>query len=227
MIDLTGYPDGTRVIVRRERPHPGARLSLFDFDEGMRTWPFSRTPRSRVGEPRNAWRPAPARMPAWRSASACSSGPRPCCWTASWPPPSPRSSATGCCTPPPASPAEAADSASGSPLPGAGDTSWPAHSPASQPCPGQPPDRSTVPALPRPEEPMPSPRPATQMAAVGFVGLDLVQGCRHHGALTSSRRVARSSQASSSCGVPVGGVIADVGHRVLRGDRVPGPTWTA
>jgi len=36
MIDLTGYPDGTRVIVRRERPHPGARLSLFDFDEGMR-----------------------------------------------------------------------------------------------------------------------------------------------------------------------------------------------
>ena len=44
MIDLTGYPDGTRVIVRRERPHPGARLSLFDFDEGMRTWPFSPTP---------------------------------------------------------------------------------------------------------------------------------------------------------------------------------------
>jgi hypothetical protein len=35
MIDLTGYPDGTRVIVRRERPHPGARLSLFDFDEDM------------------------------------------------------------------------------------------------------------------------------------------------------------------------------------------------
>ncbi|MFI1569174.1 IS1380 family transposase [Streptomyces sp. NPDC020490] len=36
MIDLTGYPGGTRVIVRRERPHPGAQLSLFDFDEGMR-----------------------------------------------------------------------------------------------------------------------------------------------------------------------------------------------
>lgn len=123
MIDLTGYPDGTRVIVRRERPHPCARLSLFDFDEGMRTWPFSPTPRSRVGEPRNAWRPATARMPAWRSASACSSGPRPCCWTASRPPPSRRSSATGCCAPPPASPAEAADSASGSPLPGVGDTS--------------------------------------------------------------------------------------------------------
>ncbi len=36
MIDLAGYPDGTRVIVRRERPHPGAQLSLFDLDEGMR-----------------------------------------------------------------------------------------------------------------------------------------------------------------------------------------------
>jgi hypothetical protein len=35
-IDLAGYPDGTRIIVRRERPHPGAQLSLFDLDEGMR-----------------------------------------------------------------------------------------------------------------------------------------------------------------------------------------------
>lgn len=36
MVDLTGYPEGTRIIVRRERPHPGAQLSLFDLDEGMR-----------------------------------------------------------------------------------------------------------------------------------------------------------------------------------------------
>lgn len=36
LVDLTGYPDGTRLIVRRERPHPGAQLSLFDQDEGMR-----------------------------------------------------------------------------------------------------------------------------------------------------------------------------------------------
>ncbi|MCC3773010.1 IS1380 family transposase [Streptomyces sp. UNOC14_S4] len=36
MVDLTGYPDGTRIIVRREHPHPGAQLSLFDLDEGMR-----------------------------------------------------------------------------------------------------------------------------------------------------------------------------------------------
>lgn len=40
MIDLAGYPDGTRIIVRRERPHPGARLSLFDLDEGVRRQVF-------------------------------------------------------------------------------------------------------------------------------------------------------------------------------------------
>jgi hypothetical protein len=31
-----GYPAGTRFIVRRERPHPGAQLSLFDTIEGLR-----------------------------------------------------------------------------------------------------------------------------------------------------------------------------------------------
>ncbi|MCX4515827.1 IS1380 family transposase [Streptomyces sp. NBC_01619] len=36
LVDLTGYPDGTRLMVRRERPHPGAQLSLFDQDEGLR-----------------------------------------------------------------------------------------------------------------------------------------------------------------------------------------------
>jgi hypothetical protein len=30
------YPAGTRFIVRRERPHPGAQLSLFDTVEGLR-----------------------------------------------------------------------------------------------------------------------------------------------------------------------------------------------
>ena len=35
--DLRGnYPEGTRFIVRRENPHPGAQLSLFDTIEGMR-----------------------------------------------------------------------------------------------------------------------------------------------------------------------------------------------
>lgn len=32
----TNLPDGTRFIVRRERPHPGAQLSLFDTIEGYR-----------------------------------------------------------------------------------------------------------------------------------------------------------------------------------------------
>lgn len=36
MVDLAGFPDGTRLIVRSERPHPRAQLSLFDLDEGMR-----------------------------------------------------------------------------------------------------------------------------------------------------------------------------------------------
>jgi hypothetical protein len=30
LIDLSGWPDGTRMIARRENPHPGAQLSLFD-----------------------------------------------------------------------------------------------------------------------------------------------------------------------------------------------------
>jgi hypothetical protein len=36
--DLTaaGWPAGIRVIVHRERPHPGAQLSLFDQDHGLR-----------------------------------------------------------------------------------------------------------------------------------------------------------------------------------------------
>jgi hypothetical protein len=33
---LAAFPTGTRLIVRRERPHPGAQLDLFDTVEGMR-----------------------------------------------------------------------------------------------------------------------------------------------------------------------------------------------
>jgi Transposase DDE domain group 1 len=36
-----GYPAGTRFIVRRERPHPGAQLSIFDTVEGMRHQVFA------------------------------------------------------------------------------------------------------------------------------------------------------------------------------------------
>jgi hypothetical protein len=36
LVDLSAYPPGTRMIVRRERPHPGAQLSMFDSIEGLR-----------------------------------------------------------------------------------------------------------------------------------------------------------------------------------------------
>jgi hypothetical protein len=36
LLTLTGWPEGARVIVRRERPHPGAQLSLFEERDGWR-----------------------------------------------------------------------------------------------------------------------------------------------------------------------------------------------
>ena len=36
LADLGTWPKGTRLICRRERPHPGAQLSLFDTGEGFR-----------------------------------------------------------------------------------------------------------------------------------------------------------------------------------------------
>ena len=46
LVDLSAYPEGTRMVVRRERPHPGAQLSIFDTVEGMRHQVFlTDTPR--------------------------------------------------------------------------------------------------------------------------------------------------------------------------------------
>ena len=36
LLELSGWPPGMRVIVRRERPHPGAQLSLFEQADGWR-----------------------------------------------------------------------------------------------------------------------------------------------------------------------------------------------
>jgi len=36
LVDLGTWPQGARLICRRERPHPGAQLSLFDIGEGFR-----------------------------------------------------------------------------------------------------------------------------------------------------------------------------------------------
>ena len=40
LVDLGAWPDGCRLVVRKERPHPGAALSLFDTIEGLRHTAF-------------------------------------------------------------------------------------------------------------------------------------------------------------------------------------------
>ncbi len=40
LLDLSTWPTGMRVIVRRERPHPGAQLSLFEQTDGWRYQAF-------------------------------------------------------------------------------------------------------------------------------------------------------------------------------------------
>ena len=40
LVNLSAWPKGTRLIVRRERPHPGAQLSLFDDLNGWRHTAF-------------------------------------------------------------------------------------------------------------------------------------------------------------------------------------------
>jgi len=46
---LAGFPAGTRLIVRRERPHPGAQLTLFDLDAGWRHQVFATDSGARAG----------------------------------------------------------------------------------------------------------------------------------------------------------------------------------
>ena len=69
-LDLTRWPDGTRVLVRRERPHPGAQLSFTDHD-GHR---FLATLTDLPGSPLELER-ATAPAPAPRTASAPASRP--------------------------------------------------------------------------------------------------------------------------------------------------------
>jgi hypothetical protein len=40
LVDMTGWGAGCRLICRRERPHPGAQLSLFDSADGWRHTAF-------------------------------------------------------------------------------------------------------------------------------------------------------------------------------------------
>jgi hypothetical protein len=41
LLDLSGWPTGMRIIVRREHPHPGAQLSLFEASDGYRYQAFA------------------------------------------------------------------------------------------------------------------------------------------------------------------------------------------
>lgn len=51
-LDLSPWPVGSRVIVRKERPHPGAQLSLFDLEAGFRHTAFICAPRPGEGRDR-------------------------------------------------------------------------------------------------------------------------------------------------------------------------------
>ena len=50
-LDLSAWPRDRRVIVRKERPHPGAQLSLFDTEDGLRHTAFICCPPHRRPRP--------------------------------------------------------------------------------------------------------------------------------------------------------------------------------
>jgi hypothetical protein len=63
-----GYPAGTRFIVRREIPHPGAQLSLFDTIEGFRHQVLATDTPAGQGSI-STWRHATVPTPASKTAS--------------------------------------------------------------------------------------------------------------------------------------------------------------
>jgi hypothetical protein len=170
LVPAGGYPTGTRFIVRRERPHPGAQLSLFDTIEGMRHQVMATdTPpgggsiqylearhraharvedRIRTGKDSGFGR-FPSRVfainQAWLELALV--GIDLLAWTRTLlldggtPLPSRRSCATGSCTSPPASCGPPAAPSCASPSGGPGPTSWPPRTPASPPCPDRSVDR--------------------------------------------------------------------------------------
>lgn len=76
VLDLSGWPDGMRVLVRKERPHPGAQLRFTDVD-GLRLTAFVTTPPSTscrevpppVGVNSRIWSCVIAAAPAAKTAS--------------------------------------------------------------------------------------------------------------------------------------------------------------
>jgi len=153
----TSSPAGPRhaAVVRRERPHPGAQLSLFEQHEGFRSRspppafppagpvPGGMPPHpgpGRVEDPlREGHRPASAAVPNSRSTvcgvrrsaspATCSPG-WPCSpSTANRRKPNRKRSATGCCTPPGGSSTGSVAAGYGYPKPGRRPTRWPRRSP--------------------------------------------------------------------------------------------------
>jgi hypothetical protein len=158
-LDLTGWPDGARVIVRRERPHPGAQLSFTDHDghrflatltdlEGDAV-ELERLHRARAGAEdrvRAAKQTGLQNLPfrdfdhnaVWLELSLIAQDLT--AWTqlwrstASWPSANPRRCATGCCTPPPAWSSTPAARRCACNAAGPGRTNWPPRSPGSPRC---------------------------------------------------------------------------------------------
>ena len=50
LLDLSGWPDGMRVIVRAERPHPGAQLRFTDSDGNRLTAFITNTTRGQLAD---------------------------------------------------------------------------------------------------------------------------------------------------------------------------------
>jgi hypothetical protein len=205
-IDLHTWPEGTRAICRREDAHPApscasptltatASRSSSPTNPTL-TWPAwscgtANAPGSRTAS-------APPRPPASRTCRSTAgdatpsgwswswppktspSGRRRCCWTVTWPSPSPRRCATGCCTSLHEWCATPAARSFACNAPGPGRSPSPGRSPAyarsrcaaeppaaptirpthcgSWPACHQPPTRSPRPA----QQPQQPPRPATQ-----------------------------------------------------------------
>lgn len=69
-VDLTAWPAGSRLILRKERPHPGAQLTFTDVD-GMRITAFlTDTPPGWSPGSSPDWSYGTGSTPAWRTGSA-------------------------------------------------------------------------------------------------------------------------------------------------------------
>ncbi len=189
LINLKGWPVGMRVIVRRERPHPGAQLSLFEQADGWRYQAVAtNTPTGQLGflearhraharvedRIRHAKGTGLGRFPSreYPSTKSGSSWPRslptwspgfdslPC--PATWPPQSRSCCAIACCTFRPSSAAAAGDDICGCPAPGRGSLKSSPRSPRSthSPHPADDPSNRT-PTTQEPRRPAPDRQPGT------------------------------------------------------------------